>query len=64
MAALSSPGTPDVTGFGVAMGNGVVHVQLTGRGNLAVGGAMSLKTARELARTILQVAGEEAGDGT
>ena len=63
MARLSVPETPTIAGYGVAKGNGVLHVQLTGNGNFAVGGSMKLATAREFARTILEVAGEEAGDG-
>lgn len=63
MEAPSAPATPDVSGYGVHLGNGVVYVQLTGRiPNLAVGGSMSPAMAREFARTILEVAGEEAGD--
>jgi hypothetical protein len=59
MAALSTPEAPNVAGYGVAMGNGVVHVQLTGIGNYVVGGSMPLAMAAEMARTILKMTGED-----
>lgn len=62
MMTPSAPVPPDVAGYGVVMGNGVVYVQLTGLRNYVVGGTMSLRMAREFARTILQVAGEVTDD--
>jgi hypothetical protein len=61
MAARSAPEKPNVIGYSAIKGNGVLHVTLHGA-TFGVGGSLSFKTARELARAILDMTGKDSAD--
>jgi hypothetical protein len=61
MAALSTPETPDLAGYGVSKGDGVVHMQIVSVKGAAASGSMSLRMAREMALTILGMTEGEGG---
>ena len=61
MAVLSTPEKPDLAGYGVVKGNGVVHVQIVSVSGAAASGSMSLRMAREMALTILGMTEGEGG---